>query len=747
MAEIRESTESKELVKESQSEEMSSGPSSEVQEQRSSELEQESNDSFEDYESESQSEDTFEGDDVDSSESTGEIEREQPLVAETESNADDINENNTLNDNSEQSEPLEIGDDAQDGPSEGLDDAPIEDNSENEEPLNIDEAPEEKTEALDDPSKSEDATDEEKEPPEQELKTDDEDVAEDSGEDEIKDTEKDAYDPYEADEQIDQSDRVDDEEPKPVEDKEDKADKEKVKDEPIEAAEEKETNKNELSPEKIEELKQKSRDRMAKLKENPSGYNDFERGELGHTTDKAKFNGKNFKRLEESMGKTAYEEAYAKALKENKSEIEARADADRAKQKAELTIAEKRDSYAKYCDEDRFLNHANAEGEKERAKAKNEGKNEEQCQQAYYDGFRQTYISDYGKRAYENKLKETGDERAAEIAKIKAENLAKERTGGSKIKGKTADSEYYQTYDELRKKDDVKVGHGEAFNNERHYVHSADGKASGNYSTTETHASPRDSVRKSATTAPNTAKVREEVEYSDKTNTGKDVYGIEGLSAPKIAEQEMGKYATKENEKIDKKIKSGDLSDDKNTDKYEVSVFYGGKEKLIGGDKQVVTSGNGYFDGSVRKIERKDSPENIETKQKYIDDLSARCQHKNNLKDANVDTTWDSVRGEKLDEARSSFNRDKKALIKDWEAVNGEKWPTYKEDIYNAEGRVVRKEGDKFDAHHIQPLCMGGRNVPENLVPLHYESHIGKGGIHNTESYDKLFDIYDTKKD
>lgn len=200
MAEIRESTESKELVKESHSEEISSGPSSEVQEQRSSELEQESNDSFEDYESESQSEDTFEGDDVDSSESTEEIEREQPLVAETERNANDINENNTLNDNSEQSEPLEIGDDAEDGSSEGLDDAPIEDNSENEEPLNIDEAPEEKTEALDDPGKSEDATDEEKEPPEQELKTDDEDVAEDSDEDEAGDNEKDNNEPLNIDE-------------------------------------------------------------------------------------------------------------------------------------------------------------------------------------------------------------------------------------------------------------------------------------------------------------------------------------------------------------------------------------------------------------------------------------------------------------------------------------------------------------------------------------------------------------------
>ena len=300
----------------------------------------------------------------------------------------------------------------------------------------------------------------------------------------------------------------------------------------------------------------------------------------------------------------------------------------------------------------------------------------------------------------------------------------------------------------MRQKDDVKIGHGRAFNEERNFVHSTDGRASGKYSTTETHASPRDTVKGNALPASNTAKVRDEIKFNDKTNTDKDVYGIEGLSAPKLAEQEVGKYATKENLKIDEKNKkNGYVPEDENEGKYEVSAFYGGKEKLIGGDKQVVTSGNGYFDGSVRKIERKDSPENIETKQKYIDDLSARCQHKNNLKDANVDTTWDSVRGEKLDEARSSFNRDKKALIKDWEAVNGEKWPTYKEDIYNAEGRVVRKEGDKFDAHHIQPLCMGGRNVPENLVPLHYESHIGKGGIHNTESYDKLFDIYDTKKD
>ena len=46
-----------------------------------------------------------------------------------------------------------------------------------------------------------------------------------------------------------------------------------------------------------------------------------------------------------------------------------------------------------------------------------------------------------------------------------------------------------------------------------------------------------------------------------------------------------------------------------------------------------------------------------------------------------------------------------------------------KEDVVNDDGKVIRKAGDNYDAHHIHPLQLGGENVASNITPLDVNSH------------------------
>lgn len=531
--------------------------------------------------------------------------------------------------------------------------------------------------------------------------------------------------------------------------------KEKTKDKPLESANRKDTT-DKLANSKNTERKQPLGKNLSNSKESKTDNKHLDRGDSSYSLDKAKLSSKGYDALGKSMGESAYKEAYDKAKKDNKSEAEAKAEATKAKNNAEKYIAEKKDSSAKFCDEDRFLNHANAKGERAKAEAEQAGKSPRKCEQAYNEAFRKTYIADYGKRAYDAKLKETGDKKAAEEAKNKTEYLVSQRVAGNRINRIKPGSRYYKTYEDARKNSTSLTGHGEAFNKKPLYVYSSKDKdASGNYSTEKKHASPRDTVKGNALPGENTAEKREQIALNNtkpaNNKYGKqEVYGLESTSAPKLADQEMGKLAKKENDKIDVDIAKAKTEEEKKAleaQKFEVSPFYGGKEKLVGGDMQVATSGNGLRDGSARKIETKDTPENIQRKQDYLKDLSSRCKDTDALKNIDPSEQWEKVDGQELMNARDAFNRDKDKLIKDWEAKHGESWPTYKEDVYNSDGKIVRHAGDKYDAHHVQPLSLGGRNTSDNLVPLHYKDHIGNDGIHNTESYNKLFESYNAKKD
>ena len=47
-----------------------------------------------------------------------------------------------------------------------------------------------------------------------------------------------------------------------------------------------------------------------------------------------------------------------------------------------------------------------------------------------------------------------------------------------------------------------------------------------------------------------------------------------------------------------------------------------------------------------------------------------------------------------------------------------------------------------YDAHHIQPLGLGGKNEISNITPLHADIHYDSRGIHEKDSaYSKIVNL------
>lgn len=104
---------------------------------------------------------------------------------------------------------------------------------------------------------------------------------------------------------------------------------------------------------------------------------------------------------------------------------------------------------------------------------------------------------------------------------------------------------------------------------------------------------------------------------------------------------------------------------------------------------------------------------------------------------------WKEISVEECESKRAEFNRNKDAIRADWEQKNGQEWPRYQEDVYSEKGKLLAKEGDKYDAHHIHPLKYGGENIAENITPIHKNDHGKASGIHRADSpYAKLEDYF-----
>lgn len=139
--------------------------------------------------------------------------------------------------------------------------------------------------------------------------------------------------------------------------------------------------------------------------------------------------------------------------------------------------------------------------------------------------------------------------------------------------------------------------------------------------------------------------------------------------------------------------------------------------------------------------EMKDASKEIgDAVKEYVDDLKSKSPCADTISADCIDASKLEVQSpEKVKQLRKEFSNTKNQLRNEWSKVNNREWPTYKEDVLNSRGEVIRKAGDKLDAHHKQPLQLGGENTVSNITPLDIAKH---QEIHSsTGSCKKLVDV------
>ena len=128
------------------------------------------------------------------------------------------------------------------------------------------------------------------------------------------------------------------------------------------------------------------------------------------------------------------------------------------------------------------------------------------------------------------------------------------------------------------------------------------------------------------------------------------------------------------------------------------------------------------------------------TLDEYFEDLKEKSECPDTIEDRPFEVDdLEKQPPEKTAEMRDEFDDLKASLKKQWEEKYGRPWPKYDRDIYSSNGKLIRKAGSDYDAHHIQPLGMGGKNEVSNITPLNAEVHYDKQGVHAPNSpYSRL---------
>ena len=119
----------------------------------------------------------------------------------------------------------------------------------------------------------------------------------------------------------------------------------------------------------------------------------------------------------------------------------------------------------------------------------------------------------------------------------------------------------------------------------------------------------------------------------------------------------------------------------------------------------------------------------------YYEDLLNNSEYPETLESINIKArNFEKLSPEETALKREEFDNLKADLKKQWELEYGSPWPKYETDVYSSNGKLIRQAGTDYDAHHIQPLSLGGKNEVSNITPLHAEVHYDKQGIHSPDS-------------
>lgn len=120
----------------------------------------------------------------------------------------------------------------------------------------------------------------------------------------------------------------------------------------------------------------------------------------------------------------------------------------------------------------------------------------------------------------------------------------------------------------------------------------------------------------------------------------------------------------------------------------------------------------------------------------YVKDLKKYAEHPETISNKLFDKI-EQVSPEMVKKLRFEFKEKKNSLIQQWEKNTGKKWPRYNKDVYitnkNGEKIKIRNAGDYYDAHHIKPLSIGGKNTADNITPMRAENHYDSRGIHRLD--------------
>ena len=194
--------------------------------------------------------------------------------------------------------------------------------------------------------------------------------------------------------------------------------------------------------------------------------------------------------------------------------------------------------------------------------------------------------------------------------------------------------------------------------------------------------------------------------------------------------KEVGKDVSKETGKslnnFDKRKKSeiGDSQVDKTKVKEN-------KENSINIDKRKPIDTTGR-----ERISEKIENGLSEVLKEYVKELKKYSEHPETISNKLFDKI-ENVSPEMVKKLRFEFKEKKNSLIQQWEKQTGKKWPRYKNDVYitnkNGERIKIRNAGDYYDAHHIKPLSIGGKNTADNITPMRAENHYDSRGIHRID--------------
>ncbi|MED4013077.1 T7SS effector LXG polymorphic toxin [Priestia aryabhattai] len=129
-----------------------------------------------------------------------------------------------------------------------------------------------------------------------------------------------------------------------------------------------------------------------------------------------------------------------------------------------------------------------------------------------------------------------------------------------------------------------------------------------------------------------------------------------------------------------------------------------------------------------------------DTIKKYIRDIEGRTGRElpknqiEKLKEALRNKEYKKMSPIETAKHRAEFDKVKNKVIKEWEENTGQKWPVYTENVISEKtGKRIRKQGDKYDAHHIIENTFGGEHEWWNMHPAKFPNE-HQAGIHGAGS-------------